>query len=73
MHCTRKITNDITWVGANDRRLKLFEGVYDVPAGVSYNSYLINDDKTVLMDTVDKAVSGQFFENLAHAATRFTP
>ena len=33
MHCTRKITNDITWVGANDRRLKLFEGVYDVPAG----------------------------------------
>lgn len=67
MHCTRKITNDITWVGANDRRLKLFEGVYDVPAGVSYNSYLINDDKTVLMDTVDKAVSGQFFENLAHA------
>ena len=67
MYCTRKVTNDITWIGANDRRLKLFEGVYDVPAGVSYNSYLINDDKTVLMDTVDKAVSGQFLENLAHA------
>lgn len=67
MYCTRKVTDDLTWIGANDRRLKLFEGVYEVPTGVSYNSYLLNDEKTVLFDTVDKAVSGQFFENLEKA------
>ncbi|MCI8387189.1 MAG: MBL fold metallo-hydrolase [Clostridiales bacterium] len=67
MYCTKKITSDITWIGANDRRLAMFEGVYSVPTGVSYNSYLINDDTTVLLDTVDKSVSGIFFENLEHA------
>ncbi len=67
MYCTKKITNDLTWVGANDRRLAMFEGVYSVPTGVSYNSYLLNDETTVLFDTVDKAVSGVFFENLEHA------
>lgn len=67
MHCTRKVTDDLTWVGADDRRLACFEGVYEVPNGVSYNSYLLIDDKTVLFDTVDKAVSGLFFENVAHA------
>ncbi len=66
MYNTKQITNDLHWVGANDRRISLFEGVYDVPLGVSYNSYLILDDKTVLLDTVDKAVSHQFFENVAH-------
>ncbi len=66
MHCTKKITKDIMWVGANDRRLAMFEGVYSVPNGVSYNSYLLLDEKTVLLDTVDKAVSRTFFENLAH-------
>jgi len=66
MYCTKKITHDLTWVGADDRRLAMFEGVYSVPAGVSYNSYLLMDDKTVLFDTVDKAVSKTFFENLAH-------
>ncbi len=66
MYCTKKITDDLTWVGGNDRRLAMFEGVYSVPAGVSYNSYLLTDDKTVLFDTVDKAVSGVFFENVAH-------
>ena len=67
MHCTKKITNDITWVGANDRRLAMFEGVYSVPQGVSYNSYLLSDEVTVLFDTVDKAVSGIFMENLGYA------
>ena len=67
MHCTRKVTADLTWIGADDRRLACFEGVYGVPDGVSYNSYLLNDEKTVLFDTVDKAVSRTFFENLAHA------
>ena len=66
MYCTKKITDDLTWVGANDRRLAMFEGVYSVPNGVSYNSYLLCDDKTVLFDTVDKAVSKIFFENVAH-------
>ncbi len=66
MHCTKKITNDLTWVGANDRRLAMFEGVYSVPQGVSYNSYLLLDDVTVLFDTVDKAVSRTFFENVKH-------
>ncbi|MCL2082675.1 MAG: flavin reductase [Oscillospiraceae bacterium] len=67
MHCTRKITGDLTWVGANDRRLAMFEGVYSVPNGVSYNSYLLCDEKTVLLDTVDKAVKQRFLENVAQA------
>ena len=64
MYCYRNVTEDLIWVGANDRRLSMFEGVYSVPDGVSYNSYLLLDEKTVLFDTVDKAVSGVFFENL---------
>ena len=67
MYCTRNVTEDLVWIGANDRRLKLFEGVYEVPTGVSYNSYLLRDEKTVLLDTVDKSVSGLFMENLDHA------
>lgn len=64
MYCYRNITEDLIWVGGNDRRLSMFEGVYSVPDGVSYNSYLLMDEKTVLFDTVDKAVSGVFFENI---------
>ena len=67
MHCTRKVMDDLIWVGADDRRLACFEGVYGVPDGVSYNSYLLLDEKTVLFDTVDKAVYETFFENLAYA------
>jgi flavorubredoxin len=65
MYCIRKVTDDVTWIGADDRRLAMFEGVYSVPRGVSYNSYLLLDEKTVLFDTVDKAVGRVFFENLA--------
>lgn len=65
MYCYRKVTEDLFWVGSNDRRLAMFEGVYSVPGGVSYNSYLLIDEKTVLFDTVDKAVKGIFFENIA--------
>ncbi|MCL2412312.1 MAG: flavin reductase [Treponema sp.] len=64
MYCIKKITDDLFWVGANDRRLAMFEGVYSVPYGVSYNSYLLIDEKTVLFDTVDKAVQKRFFENI---------
>ena len=67
MHCTKKITSDMTWVGADDRRLAFFEGVYGVPNGVSYNSYLINDENTILFETVDKAVAHALFDNVADA------
>ncbi len=66
MYCIKKITDDLTWVGGNDRRLAMFEGVYSVPNGVSYNSYLLKGDQTVLFDTVDSAVAKVFFENLEH-------
>ena len=65
MYNYRKIQDDLYWVGANDRRLAMFEGVYSVPDGVSYNAYVLLDKKTVLFDTVDKAVAKTFFENLA--------
>jgi len=67
MHCTHKITEDIIWVGVSDRRLALFENAFPIPRGVSYNSYLIRDEKTVLLDTVDKSAGAKFFENLAYA------
>lgn len=66
MYNIKKITENLFWVGANDRRIALFEGVYHAPQGVSYNSYILLDDKTVLLDTVDKAVTHQFMENVAH-------
>ena len=66
MYCVRKVLEDLWWVGGNDRRLAMFEGVYAVPNGVSYNSYLLLDDKTVLFDTVDPSVSKVFFENVDH-------
>lgn len=66
MYCTRNVTNDLVWVGGDDRRLAMFEGVYSVPDGVSYNSYLLLDEKTVLFDTVDEAVQKVFFENVSH-------
>ena len=57
MHNTRKIQEDLIYVGGNDRRLALFENHYPIPRGVSYNSYLLLDEKTVLLDTADTAVS----------------
>ena len=67
MHCTRKINDDLIWVGADNRRVSLFEAVYTVPRGVSYNSYLIIDGKTALIDTVDRAVTDVFIENIEYA------
>ncbi|MCM1538640.1 MAG: FprA family A-type flavoprotein [bacterium] len=66
MHCIRSITDSIAWVGASDRRLALFENLFPIPRGVSYNSYLIKDDSTALIDTVDASVFRQFLENLLH-------
>ena len=66
MYNVRKVTEDIVWVGASDRRLARFENIFPIPRGVSYNSYVLLDEKTVLLDTVDASVAGQFFENLEH-------
>ena len=66
MHCVKKVTDDLYWIGGSDRRLALFENVYPLPRGVSYNSYVLLDEKTVLLDTVDASISGLFFENLEY-------
>ena len=67
MHCVRNVTEDLIWIGGNDRQSPRFESDHPVPRGMSYNSYLLLDEKTVLFDTVDRAVQHQFFENLEHA------
>ena len=66
MHCVKKVTDDLYWIGGSDRRLALFENVYPISRGVSYNSYVLLDEKTVLLDTVDASISGLFFENLEY-------
>lgn len=66
MYQCRHIVEDIYFVGASDRRLSRFENAFPLPYGMSYNSYLVLDEKTVLLDTVDKAVAKPFFENIAH-------
>ncbi len=67
MHAVHAITPDLFWLGASDRRLALFENAFPVPRGVSYNAYLVRDEKTVLLDTADMAVSERFMENLEYA------
>lgn len=67
MNCTREIAPHIVFVGAGDRRLALFENLFPLDNGVTYNSYLILDEKTALIDTVDASVQGQFLENVAAA------
>ena len=66
MYCTRKVTDKIYWIGGDDRRIALFENVYPVPGGVSYNAYFVSDEKTMVIDTVDHSVSKVFFENIEH-------
>ena len=67
MHCTHLIAADTWYVGASDRRLAKFENLFPIPRGVSYNSYLILDEKTALLDTADASVAGQFLENVTYA------
>ena len=67
MHNIRKIQDDLIYVGGNDRRLALFENHYPIPRGVSYNAYLVLDEKTILLDTADAAISELFFENVTYA------
>ena len=66
MYCVKQIAEDMFWVGGSDRRLALFENIYPIPRGVSYNAYLVLDEQTILFDTVDKGVSSIFFENIEH-------
>lgn len=66
MQNAQQISQDIYWVGGNDRRLALFENLFPIPQGVSYNSYLIIDEKITLVDTVDQAISRQFIENITY-------
>lgn len=64
MHCVRKVTDDLYWVGANDHRLALFENIHPIPRGVSYNAYLLLDKQSVLFDTVDWSACRQLLENV---------
>ena len=66
MYNVRKVTDDLYWVGANDHRLALFENIHPLYHGVSYNSYLLLDEKTVLFDTADWAVGRQFIDNVKY-------
>ena len=66
MHCVRKVTDALWWVGANDRRTALFENIHPIPQGVSYNSYLLLDEKTVLFDCVDWSAAPRLVENVEH-------
>ena len=66
MYNVRKITEDLYWIGGDDHRLHLFENIHPIPRGVSYNSYLLLDKKTVLFDTVDWSIGRQFLENLEY-------
>lgn len=66
MYTSRKINDDVYYIGASDRRLELFENVFPVPKGVSYNSFIVIDDKTLLLDTVDISVVNIFLENVKH-------
>ena len=67
------ITNDIKYIGVNDREVDLFEGQYDVPNGMAYNSYAIVDEKIAIMDTVDGRFNDQWMENIRTALGERTP
>lgn len=67
MHSTRKVTDDLIYIGGSDRRLSRFENLFPIPKGVSYNSYVLLDEKTVLFDTADESISRQYIENVVHA------
>lgn len=66
MYNVRNVTKDIYWIGGNDHRLALFENIHPIPRGVSYNSYVMLDKKTVLFDTVDWSICREFLNNLEH-------
>ncbi len=68
-----RITDDILYVGVNDHNIDLFEGQYIVPNGMAYNSYVINDEKIAVMDTVDAAFRDEWLKNIADVLNGATP
>ena len=66
MHCVQQISDKIYWIGGNDRRLERFENMFPIPKGVSYNSSIILDEKTAVIDTVDASIRGQYLENIKY-------
>ncbi len=66
MYCVQEIAPKLYWVGGSDRRLELFENMFPLPNGVAYNSYLFMDEKTALIDTVDRSISQLYIENIIH-------
>ncbi len=73
MSSTKKVTDSIIYVGVNDHKIDLFEGQYDVPNGMAYNSYVILDDKIAVMDTVDINFTHEWLDNLAEALNGKSP
>ena len=67
------ITNDVKYIGVNDRRIDLFEGQYEVPNGISYNSYVIIDEKIAIMDTVDAGFTHEWLDNIQNTLDGRTP
>jgi len=66
MYCVRNVADDLLYLGGSSRRLSRFENLFPIPRGVSYNSYLLLDTKTVLFDTADESIGRQFLENLTY-------
>ncbi|MDF2514427.1 MAG: hypothetical protein K0S04_4293 [Herbinix sp.] len=66
MHNVYEISPKVFWIGGNDRRIERFENMFPLPNGVAYNSYLILDDKTAIIDTVDSSISALYLENITH-------
>ncbi|KGF07647.1 beta-lactamase [Tissierellia bacterium S5-A11] len=64
MYCVRKVQDDLYYVGGNDHRLALFENIFPIPRGVTYNSYLLLDKKTVLFDSVDWSIAKEYLRNV---------
>lgn len=66
MYSNYEISPNIYWIGGNDRRLERFENMFPLPNGVAYNSYIIIDEKTAVLDTVDASISALFLDNITH-------
>ncbi|MBP7739817.1 MAG: FprA family A-type flavoprotein [Leptotrichiaceae bacterium] len=66
MHCVQQISDKIYWIGGNDRRLERFENMFPIPKGVAYNSSIILDEKTAVIDTVDESIRNLYLENIKY-------
>ena len=69
----KQITGDVTYIGVDDKKIDLFEGQYTVPEGMSYNSYVITDEKTAVFDTVDANFRTEWLNNLSAALKERNP